>query len=142
MGILAKGERCVSTSNRNFVGRMGDAGSEVVLSGPLVAAADIDAVVISHLPPREQRNDKPRKEGLFSNLAFFADTPAEERIERDRESVRLLRAAGKEVFVLAPPRVWLTPFSLHLAEEAVRQGREGAARILADPSLCGCPELQ
>ena len=39
MGILAKGERCVSTSNRNFVGRMGDAGSEVVLSGPLVAAA-------------------------------------------------------------------------------------------------------
>jgi predicted acylesterase/phospholipase RssA len=110
--------------------------------GPLVTARDIDAVVISHLPPREQRNDRPRKEGLFSDLAFFADTPAQERIERDRESVRLLREAGKDVFVLAPPRVWLSPFSLHLAGDAVRQGREGAARILADPSLCGCPELQ
>ncbi|HAK40265.1 MAG TPA: 3-isopropylmalate dehydratase large subunit [Synergistaceae bacterium] len=39
MGILADGERCISTSNRNFVGRMGHTGSEVVLSGPLVAAA-------------------------------------------------------------------------------------------------------
>ena len=39
MGILAKGERCVSTSNRNFVGRMGHSDSEVVLSGPLVAAS-------------------------------------------------------------------------------------------------------
>jgi 3-isopropylmalate/(R)-2-methylmalate dehydratase large subunit len=39
MGILAKGERAVATTNRNFVGRMGDPGSEVYLSNPAVAAA-------------------------------------------------------------------------------------------------------
>jgi 3-isopropylmalate/(R)-2-methylmalate dehydratase large subunit len=39
MGVLAEGERCISSTNRNFVGRMGHTGSEVYLANPAVVAA-------------------------------------------------------------------------------------------------------
>ena len=46
MGILAAGERSIATTNRNFVGRMGDPTSEVYLSSPAVAAA---SAVLGHI---------------------------------------------------------------------------------------------
>jgi 3-isopropylmalate/(R)-2-methylmalate dehydratase large subunit len=51
MGILAKGEVAVATSNRNFLGRMGHTQSEVYLAGPAVTAASAVLGRIAH--PRE-----------------------------------------------------------------------------------------
>ncbi len=47
MGILGKGERCVATTNRNFVGRMGDRTSEIYLANSAVAAASAVAGTIA-----------------------------------------------------------------------------------------------
>ena len=48
MGVLAKGERAIATTNRNFIGRMGHAESEVYLSGAAVAAASAVTGRIAH----------------------------------------------------------------------------------------------
>jgi 3-isopropylmalate/(R)-2-methylmalate dehydratase large subunit len=62
MGVLARGERAVSTTNRNFVGRMGHAESEIFLSNPAVAAASAVKGKVAH-PDEVCKRRKGRKKG-------------------------------------------------------------------------------
>ncbi len=132
---------------------------------PFFLDSDVDVVIVSYMAPRKPHPGLPlrgegeddggrfkgsrenKKTGIFSFLpslpSLFADTPPDERLARDRASVRLLRDAGKRVMVLAPERVWLGPFSLDRAGAAIDRGREGALEILDshDETLLGAPTL-
>ncbi len=59
MGILAKGEKALSTTNRNFIGRMGHPESEVYLTGPAVAAA---SAVLGYIGIPEEIGVKPEEQ--------------------------------------------------------------------------------
>jgi homoaconitase/3-isopropylmalate dehydratase large subunit len=60
MGVLGPGEVCVSTSNRNYVGRMGDRSARVYLANPAVAMAAAVAGALVH--PEEVTKQAPELE--------------------------------------------------------------------------------
>jgi len=61
MGILAKGERAIATTNRNFVGRMGHPESEVYLANPAVTAASAVLGMIGPVEALPQKKEKGRR---------------------------------------------------------------------------------
>ena len=100
---------------------------------PFIKARDVDAVVVSYLPPRDGETG-PKRRGARALLpkpsSLFADTPIDERLERDKAAVAILREAGVRVLVLGPKPVPLGPFTLERGEAAASAGRDGASRIL------------
>ncbi|MCU0662187.1 MAG: patatin-like phospholipase family protein [Myxococcota bacterium] len=124
----------------------GGVGERSPLAPHYEARAELDAVIVSYLPPHDPPPDKKRA-GLLGFLprpaSFFVGTPIEERLERDRRSVALLREAGLRVLVFGPARVPLGPFSLDRGPAAVDRARLGALEILDSDhdALLGCPYL-
>ncbi len=108
---------------------------------PFVHLREIEVVVVSYLPQRDA-NQRRRLPFVPQRPAFFADTPYEERVERDRAAIRLLEEAGKEVVVLDPPPLKLGPFALDNAQRAFELGRAGATRLLvSNGAALGSKEL-
>ena len=85
MGVLAAGERAVATTNRNFVGRMGDPQSEVYLASPFVAAA---SAVLGHIGLPEDLAPDAADAELRAATGAAASRPAgcaEQNIATDAE---------------------------------------------------------
>ncbi len=112
---------------------------------PFLGDPEVDVVLVSYMPISKTHNQvkKGMSEFLPSFSMMFADTPRDERLKRDKVSVKLLREADKRVLILAPERVWLGPFSLHKAKQGFDQGYKGTLRILEseDESLLGATDL-
>lgn len=108
---------------------------------PLVHRQSIEVVIVSYLPQRDA-NHQQLLPFIPKRLSVFADTPYEERVERDRAALRLLEEAGKEVVVLAPKPMKLGPFALEHAPRAFELGRFGATKLLvSDGRQLGSTEL-
>jgi predicted acylesterase/phospholipase RssA len=109
---------------------------------PFLSPPEVEVVLVSYLPQRDSR-ERVGLSFLPGSMPFFSDIPFEERLERDRTALRLLRGAKKRVVVIAPRHLKLGPFSLDRAEAAYDNGYRGARDILSsnDGGLLGAPDL-
>ncbi|MCP4600504.1 MAG: hypothetical protein GY847_08225 [Proteobacteria bacterium] len=103
---------------------------------PFLDAPDVDTVIVSYISRSRRRQP--------SSTTERSNNTRQRLIARDQASVQALREAGKSVLVLAPERIWLGPFSLHRAQDAIDMGRTGALELLQSPSQAGFggPELR
>ena len=115
MGILAKGEKCLATTNRNFIGRMGHVESEVYLASPEIAAISAIAGEIAGFETSQ---------AATGGTQFIASTQKDSACPRPHKRLSRVRAAGAMAFkygdnidtdVIIPARYLNTPDAKELA---------------------------